>query len=207
MTVIEDMAMAIEVNVDTLPSAHLLTWDDWLAFEAGVWSGKRTACRYEILAGELYMSPGPKVRHQRVVRNLAFLLDPRLRGTGRGELFPDGTGVRLSMHDVVIPDLLVVLAGREGIVEEDCIGGAPDLVVEVLSPGTARRDLGVKRALYAHSGVAELWVVDPAGEQAIVYELVGGRYRCFGSWGRDERLRSAVLVGLELPLAEVFPPR
>lgn len=193
--------LAMSLDVDTLPPAYLLTWNDWLELP------DRDGCDYEILGGELYMSLSPSMRHQRVCRNLMFLVETYLRRTGHGELFPDATAVRLSPRDVVLPDLLVVLAGHEGIIEEKCIAGAPDLVVEILSPGTARRDLGVKRSLYEHSGVAEYWIVDPIGEKAQVYVLVEGAHRCHGSFSRDEHLRSAILPDLEIPLAEIFPSR
>jgi Uma2 family endonuclease len=187
------------LDVDSLPPAYVLTWDDWLKLP------DHDRHRFEILGGELYMSLSPTTRHQRVCRDLMFLIETYMRRTGHGELFPDRTAVRLSPRDVVMPDLLVVLAGREGIVEEERISGAPDLVVEILSPGTARRDLGVKRALYEHSGVAEYWVVDPIGEKAQVYVNVEGGFRFHGDFSRDEHLRSAILPDLEIPLVEIFP--
>ncbi len=189
------------LDVDSLPAAYLLTWNDWLELP------DRDGSRCEILGGELYMSLAPGTRHQRVCRNLMFLIESHLRRTGEGELFPDRTAIRLSPRDVVMPDLLVVLAGHEDVVKEDVIDGAPDLIVEILSPGTARRDLGVKRALYEHSGVAEHWIVDPVGEKVQVYVLVEGAFRSHGSFGRDEHLRSALFRELDVPLAEVFPPR
>jgi Uma2 family endonuclease len=198
MTAKGGLAMALEV--DALP-AYLLTWDDWLKLP------DRDESRYELLGGELYMSLSPGTRHQRVNRNLMFLIETYLRRSGHGELFPDRTAVRFSPHDVVMPDLLVVLAGHEDVIKEDSIEGAPDLVVEILSPGTARRDLGVKRALYEHSGVAEYWIVDPIGEKVQLFVLAEGTFRFQGSFNRDQHLRSVLLPELEIPLAEVFPPR
>jgi Uma2 family endonuclease len=194
----------MDLEVNSLPPAYLLTWDDWRKLP------DRDGCRYELLGGELYVSLTPNTRHQRIIRNLLFLIETYLRRTGHGELFHDRMGVRLSPRDIVIPDLLVVLAGHEARIQDDCIVGAPDLVVEVLSPGTARRDLGAKRSLYEHSGVGEYWIVDPIGEKAIVYVLAGigdGAFRFHGSFGRHEHLRSAILPELEISLDEVFPQR
>lgn len=114
-------------------------------------------------------------------------------------------GIRLSDEDVAVPDLLVVLTENLHRIEEQCIGGPPDLVVEILSPGTAGRDLGAKRALYEQSGVPEYWIGDPVAETIEVLSLVSGRYVRFGLFGRGDILRSPLLEGLEIPVSEVFP--
>lgn len=194
-----ERGFAMTIGVETLPQAYLLTWQDWLE------SPQRDGCRYELLGGEIHMWPTPSTRHQRISRDLMFLLETYLRRTGHGELFHAGMGVRLSQHDVVMPDLLVVLTARRALIEDHGLGGAPDLVVEILSPGTARRDLGEKRALYEHHGVREYWIVDPIGEKVVAYVLIDGMFRFHGEFGRTERLRSAILPDLEIPLDEVFP--
>jgi Uma2 family endonuclease len=192
---------AVELDAATLPSAYLLTWKDWRKLP------EREGCYYEILGGELYMSGSPTTLHERVSENLMFVIEAYLRRTGLGELFNSRTAVRLSPRDVVQPDILVVLAEHAALIGEEKIEGAPDLVVEVLSPGTARRDLGVKRALYERGGVGEYWIFDPIGEQVQVYVLVDEAFRSGGSFGRHDLLHSALLPGLEIALDEVFPKR
>jgi Uma2 family endonuclease len=191
---------AVALDTDTLPPAYLLSWEDLLKLP-------EDECHYELLGGELYMSGMPTTRHERVSINLVFFIETYLRRTGYGQLFSSRTGVRLSPRDVVAPDLLVMTAARAALIGEEVIGGAPDLVVEILSPGTAKRDLGVKRELYERSGVGEYWIFDPIGEQADVYILVEKAFRFHGSFLRNTLLRSVILPGLEIPLDEVFPKR
>lgn len=192
------------LGVDNLPPDYLLTWHDWLRLEA------RDDRRYELLGGELYVSPSPSMQHQRLVRDLLVEIHSYLSATGAGEVLPSPLGVRLSRRDVVEPDLLVLAAGSIPAAaavatgERPFVDGAPALVVEVLSPGTARRDLGVKRALYERSGVGEYWIVDPLGEKIDVYALVEGIFCWRGTFERGDELRSATFPGLVIPLERVF---
>ncbi|NOZ55325.1 MAG: Uma2 family endonuclease [Calditrichaeota bacterium] len=125
--------------------------------------------RYEILEGELAVTPAPGTKHQRIVGNLFRLLTQFLSKGPAGEVFVAPLDVVLAPHTVVQPDLLFVSEARANIIREDGIYGAPDLVVEVLSPSTAERDRGVKRRLYLHYGVREVWLMDP---EARTFEVV-----------------------------------
>jgi Uma2 family endonuclease len=116
--------------------------------------------RCELLYGRLQVTPAPTFRHQEIVGALHALLLAHARRTG-ARIAPAPVDVVLAPHSVVQPDVVYVGADRTDIVR-DRVEGAPDLVVEVLSPGTARRDLGEKLRLYAEAGVGEYWVVDPA---------------------------------------------
>ena len=113
----------------------------------------------------------------------------------------------LSYHDVVEPDLLVVLADQSGIVTDKHVRGAPALVVEILSPGTRRRDLGVKSQAYERCGVREYWLVDPDA-QSITFrrrneaDTLGDEGIL--SAGAGESLTSPLLPGFSLPLADLF---
>jgi Uma2 family endonuclease len=180
-----------------VPSAYLLTYDDWLLLpEDGL--------RYELIDGELFVTPPPNIKHQRVSRDLEFLLMTYLRRSATGELFDAPVGVRLDDRSVLEPDLVVVLREHAGAVGTQVIEGAPDLVVEVLSPGTARRDVGIKREKYRSKGVAEYWIVDPVHAKIEVLTLEKDEYVRFGLFGRDDTLRSRILADLEITLAEVF---
>ena len=161
----------------------------------------------EIVGGELFVAPLPTTRHQRIASNLLFELFSHLRETKRGEVLAAPTGVRLSDLDVVEPDLLVVLIEHAYRVEDAYVVGPPDLVVEILSPGTAGRDLRVKRDLYERSGVPEYWIVDPLRGEVEVLRLEGGAYGRFGLFTRADTLRSAVLPNLALALASVLPEK
>jgi Uma2 family endonuclease len=116
--------------------------------------------RCELLYGWLVLTPAPSLRHQRVLAALSDLLRGFAAEHG-GEALFSPLDVRLADHSIVQPDLIFVSPARRDVLRER-VHGAPDLVVEALSPSTARRDLGPKLRLYAESGVAEYWIVDPA---------------------------------------------
>ncbi len=179
------------------PAAYQLTADDWLHLP-------EDGQRYEILDGDLYVTPPPGIGHQRIASRLHILLHEFLAG-GLGEVLFAPVGVRLSEHDVPEPDLVVVLTENAGRVQDQWIEGPPDLVVEILSPGTASRDLKTKRNLYEASGVPEYWIVDTKAGLVEVLALEGKGYARFGLFGRGEVLRSMRLTGLEIPVSSVLP--
>ncbi|HZF13812.1 MAG TPA: Uma2 family endonuclease [Thermoanaerobaculia bacterium] len=117
--------------------------------------------RCELLYGRFYLSPSPPPLHQLVVRILCRRLEDAA-GPGGGIVLPAPLDTALSDHTVVQPDILYITAERSSIVREQRIEGAPDLVIEVLSPSTARRDRGEKLRAYAESGVREYWLADVA---------------------------------------------
>lgn len=165
---------------------------------------------HELLNGELYVSPSPSTSHQRIVQNLGYLLLRHVRETGAGRVFHAPMDVVLDENGrrhVAQPDLLFIRRERAGIITEAGIVGAPDLVIEVLSPGTASRDRGLKKTIYARAGVPELWLVDPALERVEVCALGAAEYGAPVVHERAAVLTPAALPDLRLPLAEVFDPR
>jgi Uma2 family endonuclease len=112
--------------------------------------------------------------------------------------------VVLSPTDVVQPDLLYVTAARSAIVGEKFISAAPDLVVEVLSPSTEDRDRTLKTKLYARFGVRELWIADTKEKRIEVLTNSGDGFRQEAVFGLGTVLRSSLLSGLEIPIADVF---
>jgi Uma2 family endonuclease len=187
------------VVIPAVPSEYLLTYDDWLRLSDD--DGRL----YELIDGEFFVTPSPNIHHQRVTRNLVIRLVSYLERTRLGELLFAPTGVRLDERSVLEPDLLIILGENAALVGEQVIDGPPDVVVEVLSPGTARRDLGIKREKYRASGVPEYWIVDPINACIEVLVLEKGDYLRLGLFSRDDKVRSRVLVDLEIALAEVFP--
>jgi Uma2 family endonuclease len=180
------------------PHAYRVNFDDWLQTPD---DGRR----YEILGGEFFVSPPPNLLHQRISKNLFLKLSQHLEATAAGEAFYAPVGVKLSEENVVEPDLVVVLEENRHRIGTQAIEGPPDLVVEILSPGTAGRDLGPKRALFERGGVPEYWIVDPEAATVEVLGLAGGAYRRIGLFGHGEHLRSRRLVGLEIAVEAVFP--
>jgi Uma2 family endonuclease len=152
--------------------------------------------RCELLYGRLVLMTSPALRHQEVVgRLLRFLLDFADRNQGRAIVSP--MDVRLADHSIVQPDLIYVSPERSSVLRTR-IHGAPDLVVEILSVSTARRDLGEKLRLYAESGIAEYWIVDPEGKTFEFLVNDGGTFRV--RLPERETYRSAAVPGLELDL-------
>ncbi|MBC8131522.1 MAG: Uma2 family endonuclease [Deltaproteobacteria bacterium] len=181
-----------------LAAAYRLTYADWLGFPD---DGRS----YELIQGELIVTPSPSIGHQRVSREIEFRLLQHLRASGTGEVLDAPVGVRLSETDVLEPDLLVVLRQNAHRIGEQVVEGAPDLVVEILSPGSAVRDLGVKRRTYEGAGVAEYWIVDPVNRSIDVLALQSGSYVRHGLFGVADLLTSRVLPEFSLPVGEVFP--
>jgi Uma2 family endonuclease len=132
--------------------------------------------RYEAIGGEMYVTPAPKTRHEAITMGLVRELLPLLVDPGHGRLFTAPIGVEfLDTEEGVQPDLVFVSTPRLRIIREDTIQGPPDLVIEILSPTTARRDRGIKLDLYRRQGVAEYWIVDPDARQIEVWHLAEGQ--------------------------------
>jgi Uma2 family endonuclease len=180
------------------PLAHQLeqkwTYADYLS-----WDDDQ---RWEIIDGEAYaMTPAPAIRHQRISRNIATLILPFFQGTSC-EAFIAPTDVLFDDLNVVEPDLLVVC--DHTIISERCIQGAPDLVIEILSPSTNLRDRRLKKALYERFEVKEYLIVDPADETVDRYLLVDGKYGAPEIFDWSEPLTLHLFPELTLNLWEVF---
>jgi len=160
--------------------------------------------RYEIVEGELLVVPAPYLNHQRILRKLGTALSGFAERQGIGEVFYAPCDVVLSMENVVQPDLLLVTNERNAILTAANIQGPPDLVVEVLSESSKRRDLEIKRKLYAKYGVREYWIVDPEARTIEVLICGESGYVSGGVYGVEDRLSSAMLPGLGLQVSEIF---
>jgi Uma2 family endonuclease len=184
----------------TPTSPTKLTYDDFLSFPD---DGQR----HELIDGEHCVTPSPATVHQRLVRELLVALDTYFKTTRHGEVFGAPFDVVLSWHDVVEPDLVVVLADQPEIVTEKHVRGAPALLVEVLSPGTRRRDLGIKSRAYERCGVREYWLVDPDRQAIIVRRRDGTEALTDGvTLGTEggHNLTSALLPGFSLAVGDLF---
>ena len=160
--------------------------------------------RYELLNGELVMPPAPLTGHQMISMALASRLYLYVDEKGLGTVVAAPTDVVLSDTDVVQPDVLFVSSQRSHILTRENIQGAPDLVVEILSPATAERDRTVKLDLYAQHGVIEYWIVDPDAKTVSVLLRGEGGFGVVGIYDEGETLRSPTLAGFNVALDEVF---
>ena len=128
--------------------------------------------RHEAIEGELYVTPAPSFRHQRVSQKLEQELLRLLEAPGHGLVVHAPVGVEFpTTHEGVQPDIVFVSSARAHLISDEAIRGAPDLVVEILSPTTAHRDRGVKRKLYERQGVLEYWIVDMEAEAVEVWSF------------------------------------
>jgi len=176
-------------------ASPLLTYEDLVRLPD---DGKR----HEIIGGQLLVNAAPFLRHQQIVGRLFLGLHRQVQEAGLGVVLFAPVDVELSPHDVVEPDLIVVLKDREHVLHESRIIGAPSLVMEILSPSTARIDRARKRDLYERSGVPEYWLVDPDRNVLEALVLEGERYR--HAVACSERVRLAASPGVDLDLSGVW---
>jgi Uma2 family endonuclease len=188
--------MPIDAREQPPAGRIVLTYEDYCALPD---DGRR----YEIIEGELYGTPSPSRRHQRFAGNLFVVLKQFAEGRGLGEVYAAPFDVILEETSVVVPDLLFVARDRVGIVTDRGVRGAPDLIVEILSPGTARRDRVEKAKLYARHGVSHYWLADPEARILEVYELAEGQYRRSASLADDDRFSPSLFPGLTIPLSSL----
>ena len=133
--------------------------------------------RHEIIDGEHVVTPAPSTTHQTVSKRLLYELYTQLELTDRGLVFAAPVDVQLTEHDIVQPDLVVILKDRADIVTASKIAGVPDLVIEILSPSSRTQDSQVKLRAYERTGVAEYWLADPDSRTLERYRLRDGRYQ------------------------------
>jgi Uma2 family endonuclease len=156
----------------------------------------------ELWDGEIIMSPSPRPDHQRIVLRACQFLIEHVLARRLGEVFISPLDVVFSPRRAAQPDLFFVSKANRGIVQ-DHIRGAPDLIVEVISPGTWRKDRIEKKALYEQYGVAEYWIVDPEARSIDVYALVDGAYRLHSHSQEAGVARSRLLPGFALAYAQL----
>jgi len=158
---------------------------------------------YQLIDGELIMSPSPRIKHQLIVGNLFIMLKSHARQAG-GSAFFAPCDVELPGGHIVEPDVMYISKERLEIITEKRIVGAPDLVVEVLSPSNAKLDRQRKRELYAASGVRELWIIDPDAERLELFRLPENADRPAVIFYLGDTASSDLLPGLSFPVADVF---
>jgi Uma2 family endonuclease len=159
--------------------------------------------RYEIIDGELLVTPSPRTPHQRAVTRLASSLSLFVEEHKLGELFVAPFDVVFSQLDVVEPDLLFISKARSSILTEENVQGAPDLVVEVLSETTAERDRTAKLKLYGRAGVQEYWMIDPQGPSAEIYRREPSGFELAARLDRNDSLTSPLFPGFIFSLTRL----
>jgi len=192
------VARSDEVRPETSLSVKF-TYEDFVKFPDD-------GNRHEIIDGEHYVTPAPNTKHQRIVSRLTGSLVGYLDHHPIGEVFVAPFDVVFSNFSVVEPDLLYISRERRDILTDKHVQGAPDLVVEVLSPGTRKTDEVKKRDLYKRFGVREYWIVDPELDTIKVYRQVEGAFARVAelSAEADDTLTTPLLPGWSVALTKIF---
>lgn len=173
----------------------LITVDDLEAFPDD-------GMRYEIIGGVLSMSPAPLKRHQRLLGRLFLTFNQAVEASGAGEVFFSPVDVRFSRYDQVQPDLIFIRAERAEIYPTNTVFGAPDIVVEVISPSNKSYDEVSKFNLFERHGVPEYWIIDPEKKTIRQFVLIGDRYTACSP--ADAGFASTVLPGLVIEPSQLF---
>jgi Uma2 family endonuclease len=161
--------------------------------------------RYEIIEGELLLTPSPSFRHQDILGELFLHLRAFVREKGLGKVVAAPMDVVLSHDNVVQPDILFLSRDRLSLAEgSHGVQGAPDLVVEILSPSTAGRDKVLKRTLYGKYGVREYWMVDPGASTVEILTPAPAGLETWRVFPVGTDLTSPLLAGFTLPVEQIF---
>lgn len=160
--------------------------------------------RYEIIEGELLEMPAPTLKHQKIVGRLFKVFSEVVESKDAGDVYLSPVDVVLSRHNLVQPDLVMVLKENYSILQDKGISGVPDLVLEVVSPSTFKKDTEDKRRLYAMYGVKEYWLVFPEEKVVEVLFLKDGEYEVFSHAFEEGKVCSKLIKELCVDLEEIF---
>jgi Uma2 family endonuclease len=160
--------------------------------------------RFELIDGELILALSPVTQHQRISRNLVEILIGFVRTQSLGELFYAPMDVVLSEYDVFQSDILFISRNRIHIIGENNIQGAPDLVIEILSPSTESRDRGIKLEQYLRYGVREYWIIDPQDKTLEVLRASDTEFETVRVYPEGTTATSPILEGIQVEVEKLF---
>ena len=193
----ENIAVFLPANHVPGPAQGNWTYEEYAALNDGQ--------KYEIVNGVLYITLTPDVAHQEAVVRFVYYLLSCVEFPGLGRVLLAPCDVELASNTIVQPDVLVVLKAHKGRVTRSHIVGAPDVAIEVSSPGTATYDRREKYDLYGRAGVQEYWLVDPVAQVIEVLSLEDGRYQSPGVFEDQNAVISKVVPEIsEVPVANFF---
>lgn len=187
-----------EIRETALPYKGKLTYEDYAKLPEGA--------PYQLIGGELVLTPAPILYHQDVSANMGGEMRAFVIGHRYGKIYFPPTDVYLDNHETYQPDIVFVSSDRKGILQKKRIEGAPDLVVEVLSPTTARFDLGEKFANYEKYGVLEYWIIDPVSKTIEIFVRTEGKLVSNQKVDNHCRVESKVLAGFAMDTKDIFDP-
>ncbi len=183
--------------VKTIPEKQSYTYKDYASLPEGA--------PYQLIGGQLIMTPSPIPYHQKVSKKLEFMLYEYVELKNHlGEIFDSPIDVYLEEKETYQPDIIFISKERLEIIKEQKIEGAPDLVIEILSPSTAYYDLRHKKEIYAKHGVKEYWIVDPIEKNIEVYENKNREFIIIQIVRKKGKIRSTIISGFELEIETIF---
>lgn len=174
-----------------------MTYDDYCLLPD---DGKR----YQVIEGELFVSPAPRTTHQRIIVQLMAMLHAHVEAHDLGVVYVAPTDVLLGPTTVVQPDILFIRRENTGIITELNIQGPPDLCIEILSPGTESVDRERKMAVYARYGVQEYWIINPLRQSVSIYGRDGDRFVLRMEAIGDDAVTSDIVNGFQTSAQSVF---
>ncbi|HHT9109608.1 MAG TPA: Uma2 family endonuclease [Candidatus Brocadiaceae bacterium] len=166
--------------------------------------------RYEIISGDLYIVPSPHEIHQRIISNILYYLLSFVKKNKLGFIYSAPLDVLFSEADIVQPDIIFITSENKKIITNDNVRGTPDLIIEILSPNTGHRDLGIKKKLYEKNGVREYWIIDPKNETVDILTLKGNKFRGNKFHVKDAvpesclLLSSSAVQGFRINIKDIF---
>ena len=179
-------------------SRKFLTYEDYLTFPDS------DGIKKEIIEGELYMSPAPSIKHQAISKRLFRILDNYAYHNNSGEVYYAPCDVIFSDINIMQPDILFIAKNNYQILSDLNIQGAPDLLVEILSPSSIDTDRIFKKHIYEHYGVKEYWIVDPDTETIEIWALKNKIFQLASKSSKNQTVKSQLLKKMEIDLSNIF---
>lgn len=180
-----------------LHEKRIYTYEDYAKLPEG------TPC--QLIGGKLIMTPAPSTYHQEISKRLGYLLYEYAELKQKlGKVFHAPIDVYFEDEETYQPDIIFISNNRVGIIKKEKIEGAPDIIMEILSPSTAYYDLVHKKDIYAKHGVKEYWIVDPIEKWIESYKNENGKFTLIGRMQKGESINSTVLMGFKVKLDAIF---
>lgn len=169
-----------------------------------IWDTPEDGNRYEVIDGQLFVTPPPLIPHQAGASGLHRHLAPHVHARRLGRIFFAPVGLVLDDENGIQPDIVFVSNARLGIITERAIEGVPDLVVEILSRSTQARDRGIKMRRYAAAGIPYYWILDPRSRALQEYALGDQGYDLISTSGPGAVFKPRLFPGLEIPIDDLW---
>ncbi len=192
-----NMTVLLEGKKVRIPKPKLLTYDDYAKLTPP------DSGNYELHNGKIIFMPTPTALHQLISMKLSIILGSFILKNQLGRLLAAPMDTIFSKNDTLQPDLLFVSNERLDIIKKQ-VDGAPDFIIEIVSPGNSQKELSYKKYVYETSGVREYWLIHPEKQQIAQYENIDNELVRLGVWGLEDEFESKVLIEFKIKVKEIF---